>query len=419
MLSQSTGANLYAADTNLVAMSPAAITTVGGSQAHLNMQPFLTLSFCIALQGIFPSPELRRPAMAQPYVGEIRMFAGNFAPAGWMFCEGQLLPISENETLFQLIGTTYGGDGESTFALPDLRGRIPIHQGNGFILAETGGAEEITLTVNQIPAHSHPLLATSNCGSRHFAVNNVVLATAPLATQTPTARTTRQTNLSPPGSQLRWAARSRTPTSSPICASTSSSRCSGSSRPRPRDGGSGQTQHTRRSMADPFVAEIRIFPFNFAPRGWAWCDGQLLPLRQNTALFSLLGTTYGGDGKSNFALPDLQGRAPMHPGQGPGSRCTTWARPAARRRSPCSNPRSRPTAMPSGHPPPTASASRQSARCSAHGGINISQYAAPGACVAESQRARPGGRRPAAQQPAAVPDVLLLHRAAGRVPAAG
>jgi microcystin-dependent protein len=89
--------------------------------------------------------------VAQPYVGEIRMFAGNFAPAGCMFCEGQLLPIAENETLFQLIGTTYGGDGESTFALPDLRGRLPLHQGNGFILAETGGAEEITLTVNQTP----------------------------------------------------------------------------------------------------------------------------------------------------------------------------------------------------------------------------------------------------------------------------
>jgi microcystin-dependent protein len=103
--------------------------------------------------------------MAQPYVGEIRMFAGNFAPAGWMFCEGQLLPISENETLFQLIGTTYGGDGQSTFALPDLRGRLPIHQGNGFTLAETGGAEEVTLTVNQIPAHSHPLLATSGLGN--------------------------------------------------------------------------------------------------------------------------------------------------------------------------------------------------------------------------------------------------------------
>lgn len=115
--------------------------------------------------------------MAQPYVGEIRMFAGNFAPAGWMFCEGQLLPISENETLFQLIGTTYGGDGQSTFALPDLRGRIPIHQGNGHILAETGGAEEITLTVQQIPAHSHPLLASSAPATTPNPAGNVMGAT--------------------------------------------------------------------------------------------------------------------------------------------------------------------------------------------------------------------------------------------------
>ena len=111
--------------------------------------------------------------MAQPYVGEIRMFAGNFAPAGWMFCEGQLLPISENETLFQLIGTTYGGDGESTFALPDLQGRIPLHQGNGFILAETGGAEEITLTVSQMPAHTHAFIATDNQAISQLPGNNV------------------------------------------------------------------------------------------------------------------------------------------------------------------------------------------------------------------------------------------------------
>src|SRR5580765_7073565 len=112
--------------------------------------------------------------MAQPYVGEIRMFAGNFPPVGWMFCDGQLLAISENETLFQLIGTTYGGDGESTFALPDLRGRVPIHQGNGFILAETGGAEEITLTVNQIPAHTHPLLASADAANTLNPGGNVV-----------------------------------------------------------------------------------------------------------------------------------------------------------------------------------------------------------------------------------------------------
>jgi microcystin-dependent protein len=111
--------------------------------------------------------------MAQPFVGEIRMFAGNFAPAGWMFCEGQLLPISENETLFQLIGTTYGGDGESTFALPDLRGRLPLHQGGGFILAETGGVEEVTLTVSQIAAHSHPFLATQQIGTVSDPTNNL------------------------------------------------------------------------------------------------------------------------------------------------------------------------------------------------------------------------------------------------------
>ncbi len=103
--------------------------------------------------------------MAIPYVGELRLFAGNFAPAGWMFCDGQLLPISENEVLFQLIGTTYGGDGQSTFALPDLRGRVPLHQGSGFVLAETGGAEDVTLTQNQIPAHAHALRASTALGT--------------------------------------------------------------------------------------------------------------------------------------------------------------------------------------------------------------------------------------------------------------
>ena len=97
--------------------------------------------------------------MAQPYVGEIRIFAGNFAPAGWMFCEGQLLPISGNETLFQLIGTTYGGDGQATFGLPDLQGRMPIHVGQGpgitqnYQLGEKAGTESVTLTTQQLPTH--------------------------------------------------------------------------------------------------------------------------------------------------------------------------------------------------------------------------------------------------------------------------
>jgi microcystin-dependent protein len=109
------------------------------------------------------------------------MFAGNFAPAGWMFCEGQLLPIINYETLFNLIGTTYGGDGQSTFALPDLRGRLPIHRGNGFTLAENAGTENVTLNTQQIPAHSHPLLATGDVGTQSNP-SGQVLAQLPPAT---------------------------------------------------------------------------------------------------------------------------------------------------------------------------------------------------------------------------------------------
>jgi microcystin-dependent protein len=110
--------------------------------------------------------------MSLPYVGEIRMFAGNFPPSGWLFCEGQLLPISEYETLFILIGTSYGGDGQETFALPDLRGRLPIHQGGGFVLAQTGGVETVTLTANQIPNHTHAFLASTNTANSPNPANN-------------------------------------------------------------------------------------------------------------------------------------------------------------------------------------------------------------------------------------------------------
>jgi len=111
--------------------------------------------------------------MSQPYVGEIRIFAGNFAPAGWNFCDGSIIAIEENETLFNLIGTTYGGDGQSTFQLPDLRGRMPIHQGNGFTLAETGGTETVTLTVQQIPSHQHGPWAVSGPGKQPSPANGV------------------------------------------------------------------------------------------------------------------------------------------------------------------------------------------------------------------------------------------------------
>jgi microcystin-dependent protein len=121
--------------------------------------------------------------MAQPYVGEIRMFAGSFAPAGWMFCAGQTLPISENETLFNLIGTTYGGDGEQTFNLPDLQGRVPIHMGTGtdgisYQMGEKAGVETVTLTAQQIPVHTHPFTASGTSAQTPQPQGNV-LAQAP------------------------------------------------------------------------------------------------------------------------------------------------------------------------------------------------------------------------------------------------
>jgi microcystin-dependent protein len=99
--------------------------------------------------------------MSDPYVGEIRIFGGSFAPQGWLFCNGALLPISEYDTLFNLIGTTFGGDGQETFGLPDLQGRIPVHRSQDMTIGETGGSESVTLTLNQLPSHNHSFLATT------------------------------------------------------------------------------------------------------------------------------------------------------------------------------------------------------------------------------------------------------------------
>ena len=115
--------------------------------------------------------------MSDPFIGEIRMFGGNFAPAGWAFCDGQEVPISENDALFQLIGTTYGGDGESTFALPNLQSRVPVHAGPGFVLGQQSGEEQVTLSVNQIPAHGHALNADENSGTQLSPTHNILAQT--------------------------------------------------------------------------------------------------------------------------------------------------------------------------------------------------------------------------------------------------
>ena len=122
--------------------------------------------------------------MSQPYIGEIRMFGGNFAPAGWALCQGQLMPISENDTLFNLIGTTYGGDGQETFALPDLQGRIPLHQGQGpgisqnYSIGEKAGVETVTLTTQQLPIHNHAFLASTSAAVSTDPTNQVIAQTS-------------------------------------------------------------------------------------------------------------------------------------------------------------------------------------------------------------------------------------------------
>jgi microcystin-dependent protein len=121
--------------------------------------------------------------MSQPYVGEIRMFGGNFAPAGWQFCDGSILSIAENQVLFQLIGTIYGGDGQNTFAVPDLRGRVPVHQGQGpgtsnRIIGELGGTENVTITNQQLPLHNHTAQVSSNTGTTGTPSPGVTLGVA-------------------------------------------------------------------------------------------------------------------------------------------------------------------------------------------------------------------------------------------------
>jgi microcystin-dependent protein len=133
--------------------------------------------------------------MSQPFIGEIRMFAGNFAPVGWSFCNGAIIPIDQNDALFNLIGTTYGGDGQTTFALPNLQSRVPIHVGPGFALGQSGGAESVTLTTSQIPAHSHVPLGNATAAGNN--PTGGVMATQSPVGQAPAAYINAPTGTQP------------------------------------------------------------------------------------------------------------------------------------------------------------------------------------------------------------------------------
>ena len=243
----------------------------GGDEAHQNIQPSLALNFTQRAFGTFPSRN--GVGSSNEMVGQVGISAKSSLSSQKVLADGQLLPTSGNEALFSLLGTTYGGDGRTTFGLPDLRGRSAIGEGAGpgltpRLLGQTGGQETVTLTPAELPPHAHGTTADDTAsdggGQNHenmqpFQVLNYMIALEGLF----------------PGG-------------------------------------------TADNEFDPYLGEISMFSGDFIPSGWAPADGQLLPISQNQALFSLLGTLYGGDGRTTFALPDLRGRTPVHHGSGPG-----------------------------------------------------------------------------------------------------
>lgn len=239
--------------------------------------------------------------MADSGIGAIRMFGGNFAIQGFLLCDGRTYPISQYRDLFNVIGTRYGGDGVTTFATPNLGARVPIHVGSGpgltpRSLGQTGGSEQVALSVAQMPVHTHQMSgdeapatdrspsSTNYSGLAESQGRIYEAGTSPVAMSalsvSATGGTTPHSNLQPYlalNYQIAW-------------------------QPDP---------DFRFGDPNPYLAEIRMFAGNAIPRGWAACEGQVLSISHATALFSLIGTYYGGNGTTSFALPDLRGSVPM------------------------------------------------------------------------------------------------------------
>ena len=239
-----------------VSLTPAQVPAPGAllaSAPYNTIQPSLALQTLIAVGGFAPGQGGSRGTSA--FVGQIANFAGNFAPSGWAPANGQLLSIdADNEALFKVIGTTYGGDGKTTFALPDLRGRIAIGADSANPIGSEKGAETVTVTQSELPGAGQQPLSDNQPS---LAINYIIATNG-------------------------------------IFPATFNN-----------------------NSFDPFeqtLGQIAEFAGDFAPSGWALADGQLLSIQANFALFALFGTTYGGDGKTTFALPDLDGRTTIGAG---------------------------------------------------------------------------------------------------------
>ncbi|GIG40672.1 phage tail protein [Cellulomonas phragmiteti] len=235
------------------------------------------------------------------FIGEVRMFGATFVPRGWVPCDGRLLSISEHQAAFTVIGTTYGGDGQSTFAVPDLRGRTPLGAGTGpgrtpRTLGEVGGSETVTLTTQQMPGHQHPVLASgaqATATSPDGATWGVAPDSAPYAAP-PGAVTMAPQALGAAGGNLPHENRS------PVLGVVFGLCVEG--------------YYPTGDDDDTTMGEIRLWAGPTPPGRWLVCDGSQLSISTNQALFSILGTQFGGNGVQTFALPDLRGRVPVHAG---------------------------------------------------------------------------------------------------------
>jgi microcystin-dependent protein len=252
-------------------------SVTGGGQPVDIRQPSLELNYIIRMEGVYAGPDT---SPEPPFIGQVQLFAGNFAPVGWLFCHGQLVSTETYFGLFTLIGTTYGGDGQTTFALPDFRGRTIVGKGlgpEGFTRAvgERGGASHLTFSTTNLALHNHSLPPPDDNGSGYAGGGQ------------------SYSNMQPYLAMYAGIYRA------------------------------GVFPFPDQKTDEPMLGQINFFAGHHAFNNPFPASGQLLPINQNQALFALLGTNYGGNGITSFGLPNLNGRTPMGLGTGPGP--TNWA----------------------------------------------------------------------------------------------
>lgn len=272
VVASNTAGSVYGSDMTFTVPQGATISTspAGGGQPLDIRQPSLVLNYIVCTNGNYPDSS----TMQTPFLGEVRLFAGNFAPAGWSFCWGQLIPTNGNYALLSIIQGSYGSQGGTNFALPDLRGRTVVDAGQGqgleqWYLGQRQGVELLSLVPSQLPAHTHSLPPLNGVASG-------------------------STGNSLPRQNQK-------PSLGLSCLFTFQ----------------GNYPYSGQSVAEPFIGQIPFFAGGFAGDKYTFATGQTLATSQNTAVYNVVGTNYGGS-QSTFALPDLRGRSPIGSGQAPG-----------------------------------------------------------------------------------------------------